>query len=138
MGSATNSTSVNGDFVVLQKHNCSNAHQAVTSAASLARTALVNSKVSSVINMTEAATLKVCYASRESLGDSADDYSTLAVSFQQYSPPDFLPKRVAMGALQNLVVTGGATNDSVGWTQDANCHGITQAANSMQSGYLLT
>jgi len=77
-----------------------------------------------------ATVLKVCYATQESGGDSADDYVELPQEFTQLTPPSFHPARTFTGAAQSLSVTAAnngttaidwsGTGDMSLWTQ-ANC-----------------
>ena len=70
---------VTGDFVVLQPNNCNDAHAAVFTNVSMPPAALYDSpwgnlRVVTYKNMTGLAVLVLCYASKESLGDTADDF----------------------------------------------------------------
>ena len=119
--------------MVLQKDNCSNAHLAATASDALAAVAVYNSQVLSVTNMTEAASLRVCYATRESGGESADDYSVLLASFLQIAPVSFSPMRTISGAAQDFVVSGVSVADSIAWTQDMDCSQTAGQANSTKT-----
>ena len=97
----TFSSGSEGGFIVLQEHNCSNAHLAVTNGSFLASTAIAQQKVSTTVAMSKAASVKVCYASKESHGDSADDYSTLDTMFVQRTALSFTPMRTMYGVAQS-------------------------------------
>merc|ERR1712086_408737 len=72
---------VNGDFVVLQPHNCTDAQAVVTSSNSLARSVVTDYRVLTEASMTASGDLRVCYATFESDGDSSDDYVALQANF---------------------------------------------------------
>ena len=106
-----------GDFVVLKPDNCSNAHAALTGANALGVTSITStstpvSNASSLVSfhfasttaMTAVGTLKVCYASLQSGGNSADDFVALDVDFVQRSVPQFAPNRLIEGTSQKLLV----------------------------------
>jgi hypothetical protein len=80
---------------------------------------------------------RICYATREAilsgfhyldaergLGHSADDYIELfAINFTTFSPPNFFPNRLVLGAERPITVHGSdlALGDSVAFTQWPNC-----------------
>ena len=69
----------------MQQHNCTGAHTTTTGAHALGRTAVTNHRVSTQVNMTQTAQLRMCYATQESGGDSSDDYVALASNFTQHN-----------------------------------------------------
>lgn len=113
-----------GDFIVMQEGSCNHAHQVITGGRSLVTTSVTNtSQVDTNITMQDfGIELRVCYATRESGGDSADDYTDLTEPFAQVKPPDFDPKRTVSGAKQLLNVTSMSAGDQVAWTSLQNCH----------------
>ena len=74
------------DFVVIQSAPCSSAYVAATGPTSLAPTLLQNSMVSTTTAMTATAELRVCYATKESGGNSGDDYTELPLKLQHRTP----------------------------------------------------
>lgn len=129
--------SVDGDFVVLQPLNCSNAHIARTGSQALAKSVVTNHVVTTAINMTQTAQLRVCYATKQSRGDSSDDFVALAANFTQHNftqagVPDWVPKRTSQGAAQQLHVVGAKPGDRVAWTQGS-CRDVVQGISSTQT-----
>ena len=116
------------DFIVMQENDCDDAHLAVTGGRSLQRTNVSNAVVSTTVAMTQATVLKLCYATRESGGDSRDDYTELASSFTQRVPIAFDPMRTVTGAEQRFAVSHTANGDQVVWTQAADCGSTAGAA----------
>ena len=103
--------SVDGDFVVMQPYNCTGAHLALTGAHAMAKSTITNHRVSTHVNMTATAQLRVCYATQESHGDSSDDFVALVSNFSQHNftlvnIPDWTPKRTVYGSPQQLHVVG--------------------------------
>ena len=78
--------------------------------------------------MTSAATLRVCYASNQSFGDTPDDYVDLGVTFTHLVPPTIAPLRTVTGAAQVLSVTGGTSGDQIAWTKAGGCGGVVGPA----------
>jgi hypothetical protein len=98
---------VEGDKVAMQSSACSAANSTVTGAGTLAPQVINNvSRVYTSTAMTSTGTLRLCYATKESGGDTADDYVMLDATITQRPRPDFTPKRTGMGAAQKLNVSG--------------------------------
>jgi hypothetical protein len=110
-----------GDLIVLQEHDCSNAHNQSTSESSLMRTVVADMRVSTVLDMTKATTLKVCYATRDSVGDSPDDYIELGTTLEQRQPISFWPQRTVRGAAQHLNLSFTRVDDVFVWSRESNC-----------------
>jgi len=132
-----------GDFVVLQPNHCLNAHATALGVDTLPRTAIKDRQILTSLAMTrpqghqEEAVLKICYATEESAGDSADDYVELAgLSLTQYSPPAFRPVRTVYKAAQKLNLTNAHLGDQVAWIKgkDCNAHQIPNVFSVNNSG----
>ena len=147
-------TSQDGDFIVFVENNCDNAHTVVTGTKSLGPTALdystvhldVPGHVLTTATMTspqqEASTtvLQACFASRESHGDSADDYMMLNLTLTQKTPIEYEPRRAIAGAAQIMDIGSGGghpylssgvsgintAGDQIVWTQAPTCGNGTQ------------
>ena len=78
----------------------------------------------------KAVELKVCYATAQSGGSNAGDYSELDGGFSQL---DFEPKRTVTGAEQRLVLTGGVSGNRIVWTQATNCSFAAGGASSTKT-----
>ena len=120
-----------GDFVVLQPDDCANAHLAATGTDSLQSTGLVSSQVFTDTAMVDSVTLVVCFASSESLGDSADDYVN-AGTLTQLPPPTFVPHRTISAHQQVVRVSGGNNGDKVTWNKWSEACAQTPASPSSE------
>ena len=123
-------SSSTGDYVVLSAQGCAEAHEVVTNGTALTGTVLGavatdtnQGHVLTSVDMVNASTLVVCYASKESGGHSPDDFAALPSSLVQVAPIAINPNRTISGARQIITVTGGVAGDSVAWTQAADCKG---------------
>ena len=84
--------------MVLKEGNCDDAHLTTTGEASLAKVALTDSGVvNTTVQMTKATNLTVCYATKESGGNSTGDYVTLQVVIEQRRPIAIAPSRTTQG-----------------------------------------
>ena len=86
----------NGDYIVLDGGDCSNASGVVTGAFSRARQTIANLTVSTSVSMVGLGNVSVCYATLESGGESADDYTRLDVKLLQVQPPTSAAVRCGM------------------------------------------
>ena len=103
----TGSTVEDGDLIVLQPDNCNNAHLTITSGNSLTKTALEGLQVYTDVRMEEVGTLKVCFATQQTGGDSSDDFMMLDDDLLQLGPPDVGPTRVVRNSRQEMTLYGG-------------------------------
>jgi hypothetical protein len=109
------------DYIALTDGDCANATTVLSGSASQALLSIVNSTVMISDGLTTPAVLSVCFATMESIGNTADDFITLPQNLTQLAPPIFSPNRTVTGAQQQLLVLGGHAGDEVGWTQEAEC-----------------
>jgi len=73
-----------GDVIVMQPTDCAFANTTRTGTSALGSTALDAAlRVHTHVNMTDAATLRVCFATQESLGDSPSDFVQIGQGFVQ-------------------------------------------------------
>ena len=147
-----------GDFIVLQQHNCDNAHLAIDNAtsSSLGHVLLNNeSQIYTSLAMgsgnppVDASSsggytpMKVCFATEQSRGDSADDYAMLDEEFLLASQPTFKPIRFKAGAEVQIHVANDRRNAAILWTSAENCENLgslyvgttTKTMMSQRSGY---
>jgi len=114
------------DLVVFQQSTCDNAHTAVLSAYSQPKVAIqevvVNSETVYRISTNAGANgqglVVICYATAESLGNEAGDFTKLDKKFSQLG---FDPPRMIQGAPQLIKVIGGNVGDRLGFTKEASC-----------------
>jgi len=71
--------------------------------------------------MTAAAELRVCFATKESMGNSPDDYVDLNIAFNAIAPASFSPNRTSETSAQQISVTGGSSSDEVAWVHGSDC-----------------
>jgi hypothetical protein len=109
------------DLIVMKNTDCSDAHLVVTNAIDLGHTPVNNSIVYTDVAMKNATVLVLCYASKESKGDSADDYVMLAQSFEQFTSPTYSPMRTVYGSGQNQVISNVQANAKLFWTLSPSC-----------------
>ena len=110
--------------------------QARLTSISLPTTPVVNKFVSNFgsmsnvvvthLNMTQKASLVVCFATGQSqlagaAGNSADDYVALKVPFRHRAATEFNPKVVIVENEHYITLSGGEAEDTVYWTQGDNC-----------------
>ena len=75
---------INGDFIVLQPTNCLNAHLATLTGQTMNKQTITSKTAYTDVFMTDyGVTLKACFATSESLGDSQDDYVDLSADIVQ-------------------------------------------------------
>jgi len=108
-----------GDLVVLAALPCHEAFNVTSNASALGRTALSLARVQTLPLMHQDTQLRVCYASRESYGDSPDDFIELEYAFRQSAPmywehsaynnPSLAKNRIPGGAAHILSIQGSAT-----------------------------
>ena len=106
--------------MTLQQNNCSNAHLTTNGTASLEPTVLYGNHSETHPGMTQDTLLKVCFATLESYGESADDYIELPTVFIHRKPPSLDPDRFAQGTGQLLQMTdtgGGMIGGIMYFTQ---------------------
>ena len=69
--------------------------------------------------MVDASSLRLCYASAQSLGDSGDDYIEMSFSLlSQKVPVGYAPMRSIAGTAQNVSVQRGEANDTMFWSDE--------------------
>ena len=150
-----------GDFIVLQQHNCDDAHLAIDNAtsSSLGHVLLNNeSQIHTSLGMGSGnpavdtsnsntgggyTPMKVCFATEQSRGDSADDYAILDEEFLLASQPTFKPIRFKAGAEVQIQVANDRRNAAIIWTSAENCENLgnlwvastTKTMLSQRSGY---
>ena len=76
--------------------------------------------------MTSNTTLKVCFATKESLGDSDDDFIELPTTLKHVRPPTLTPPRFAYSTAQMITLENdgsilGLVNGTLSFTQAADC-----------------
>jgi len=144
----TFSAIADGDFVVLQETSCTGAHSATTGTREMAKTSATHGYVVTNTALTDTvAKLYACYATKESGGDSQDDYVELASPnyIELRQPPNLDIQRTTAGAKQKLIISGtamGAGDEVVFVTAPSNCsqlgHGSMSLASSTSSSGIYT
>ena len=109
---------MNDDLIVLTTDSdCYNAHIMTTMSNSLTKTQIRNDTMQTVEAMTDLVTLTICYATKESFGDSFDDWAKLTTTLVQKKAPNYTPRRTVAGSLQQLNVSDFNEDDQVMWTR---------------------
>jgi len=111
---------IDGDAITMQLFSCRDGYGTPTGPDSLAKQVISGLSAFTQTLMVNPHVLKVCYATKESGGDSSGDFGELDVVFRQLR---MSPERVFRGAHQNILVEGGVAGDKICWT------------NVMQFGY---
>ena len=112
---------MNGDFVVMVEGNCSNATSVMDGALSQQRQTVLNMTAVTSVGMVGVGNVTLCYATQESGGDSADDYTRLEQELRQLVPVSFTPNRTMSLATQHIVLSHVVIGDAVAWTLASTC-----------------
>jgi hypothetical protein len=137
-----------GDYIVIKETDCTDAHLTVTTNTSLTQTTIFDpnttrrvpmhtsltdepdvrvldsignrSLIFTTTTMDHRADLVICFASKQSEGNSQDDWVPLRHGFKQIAL-DFWPRRMAAGSMQQIEIYGAEDGDLVSFTQDLDC-----------------
>jgi len=124
---------LDGDFIVMQQNNCSNAHATVAGDYVLPPTALASDLIFTPTSMIGLADYKLCFATLESGGNTADDYTILPQQWSQYGLANFTPTLTLSGAPTIMTVTNGKVGDWFTWTMADSCHSLGLYGNENQT-----
>jgi hypothetical protein len=109
-----------GDFVVLKNLDCNEAHTVANAADAAAKRAITGGQLTTLATMTVSASLRVCYATLESGGNSADDFTSLDSYFYQ-TIIKYNPMRTMFGSGQIVRLSGAEAGDKFILTKIHNC-----------------
>jgi len=155
-GSVTPLSFVGGgdnDYVVISYNGCKDARVNNTalmavSHNSVSRQAITNNQIYTHQNMTDTLAnhsynVVICYATKESGGDSSDDYSALDIPLNSvppltYSCTDCIttqPRRTVVQSPQDFTFLAAKPNrgDQVAWTMEPSCDNITEGVTPRRS-----
>ena len=97
---------IDGDLIVIQQNDCSQAHLAGNPISWTPKQEVLGFLAWTSGQMTTLGTYWVCYATSESGGLKAGDFGPLAGTITMLPQPSFGPIRTVSGATQDLIVNG--------------------------------
>ena len=110
---------------------CNSTWNMTNSAHSLASTNLLDDRINTLVSMTQVGMLTVCFATKESRGNSADDFITLPIQFRQRSFPLIEPVTWQAGVGTMRTVSGAAQEFNFSGVLSGDATLFIHAANNM-------
>jgi hypothetical protein len=111
---------IDGDYVTMQLTSCLDAYGTALGPNALSKRNLTALSAATDLAMTSPNLLKVCYATKESGGDSIGDFGTLDVEFRQLL---IAPERTVLGSTQKVTIIGGKAGDKLSFDKEVNAAG---------------